>query len=84
MSCVMCGGSIPLLRIIAGGPSAGVLRLLTVVYRASQAARLGEFPWMVALRLVSSSGKTHRSKYLCGGSLIAPDIVLTAAHCIFE
>ncbi|XP_043229688.1 uncharacterized protein LOC122385456 [Amphibalanus amphitrite] len=51
---------------------------------SGEAARLGEFPWMVALRLVSSSGKTHKNKYLCGGSLIAPNVVLTAAHCVYK
>lgn len=33
----------------------------------------GEWPWQVALR--------HDGLLLCGGTLVAPDIVLTAAHC---
>ena len=35
----------------------------------------GEFPYMVSLR---SSSDGH----VCGGSAIAPDLVLTAYHCI--
>ncbi|CAN8013913.1 unnamed protein product, partial [Ixodes persulcatus] len=35
----------------------------------------GEFPWMVALQHTSGS-------HFCGGSIIKPDIVVTAAHCV--
>jgi trypsin len=34
----------------------------------------GAYPWMVSL----GSGGRH----ICGGSLISPDVVMTAAHCI--
>ncbi|XP_067652786.1 trypsin-1-like [Haliotis asinina] len=38
----------------------------------------GEFPWTVRLL------KEGRSKYLCGGSIISKNSVLTAAHCVSD
>ncbi|CAH1717475.1 unnamed protein product [Chironomus riparius] len=43
-------------------------------------AEYGEFPWMVALLQIESG----QIMYLCGGSLIAQNVVLTAAHCLNE
>ncbi|MGH8793291.1 MAG: S1 family peptidase, partial [Stackebrandtia sp.] len=37
----------------------------------------GQYPWVVALALAGNTDVNF-----CGGSLIAPDVVLTAAHCI--
>ncbi|XP_077303204.1 prostasin-like isoform X3 [Lithobates pipiens] len=37
----------------------------------------GEWPWQVAVTDTESGGE-----YLCGGSLISPEWVMTAAHCI--
>jgi secreted trypsin-like serine protease len=40
------------------------------------AATRGQFPWQVAIHIDSA--------YLCGGSLILNDWVLTAAHCTYQ
>jgi hypothetical protein len=40
--------------------------------------QIANHPWQVAL----VRGQSPRRDHFCGGSLIAPDIVVTAAHCI--
>lgn len=40
-------------------------------------ASIHSFPWMVSLRFATSP-----NSHLCNGTLIEPDIVLTAGHCV--
>ncbi|KAJ8932935.1 hypothetical protein NQ314_014313 [Rhamnusium bicolor] len=47
----------------------------------SENAQFGEMPWSVVIFFKEIS-TTERNKYRCGGSLIHPQIVVTAAHCV--
>lgn len=49
-------------------------------------AKTGAWPWMAALLddRLSRPGAPEASRLICGGTLIAPTVVLTAAHCVTD
>ncbi|RZB77536.1 venom protease-like [Asbolus verrucosus] len=46
-------------------------------------AKLGEFPWIVALGYKNSKNP-DQPKWLCGGTLITEKHILTAGHCVYN
>lgn len=47
-----------------------------------QTTTIEQWPWQVAL--ASPGAKSGFDRYFCGGSLVAPNVVITAAHCVYN
>lgn len=68
---------VPLLALLPPALSLGSGAHTSVV--GGTTAEAGEYPWQV--QVIPKKGQ---SEYLCGGTLIADQVVLTAAHCAIK
>ena len=67
------------------GPSAQRHRVDTRIVGGSPVS-IAEYPWQVAIEF-SPAVRPGQDAYLrqfCGGTLVAPDVVISAAHCFFD
>jgi len=63
-------------------PVCGVqLKQPTALVANGEASHQGEFPWLAALYYLNESQQWEQK---CGGTLISPHIILTAAHCLVQ
>ncbi len=67
--------------VAALSPGAGAVTGRSVKILGGSVAAPGQFPWMVAL--VDPRATNAADGNFCGGSLIAPRVVLTAGHCVY-
>ncbi|KAL4451381.1 hypothetical protein ABPG77_009453 [Micractinium sp. CCAP 211/92] len=67
----------------APGPADGSVDVSADIFNG-QPAPTNAFPWMVNMKVWTQSQTTGEIalSHMCGGSLIGPDAVLTAAHCL--
>jgi len=60
-------------------PECGMTTFVNLRITFGDVAKEGEFPWLAALFYVNKWGDSIN---LCGGALISPLHVVTAAHCL--
>ena len=68
-----------------GTPDPAELRSAQPRIVGGQPVDISQVPWQTALVVspLTNDGNAHERQF-CGGSLVAPNVVITAAHCIFN
>ncbi|MFJ5927297.1 S1 family peptidase [Kitasatospora sp. NPDC092948] len=69
---------VPLIALGAAAPAGAERRIV-----GGTSASTGDHPWMVALSSRPQFGSS-RSGQFCGGALVTPTKVVTAAHCFYD
>ncbi|MSO41994.1 MAG: serine protease [Solirubrobacterales bacterium] len=69
------------LLLAATAPAAARAGASASVVGGTQVAE-GQLPWVAALTLPALLGASDFARQFCGASLVAPKVVVTAAHCV--
>ena len=69
-------GVLPLLAAAASSSTSTSTKIISPKIVNGEEVEAGTYPWFVSLRV--------GEQYVCGGFLVSPQFVLTAAHCLGE
>ncbi|XP_046750344.1 uncharacterized protein LOC124413666 [Diprion similis] len=66
-------------------PACGVLPAHNGSFRSNGvASSVGGLPWHASLYKEDKTSTTAEKQYQCGATIIRPDLVMTAAHCVYD
>lgn len=64
------------LELVAGVPLQCLKEGIVILFQNGKSAEENRFPYVVSLKTFFTQ------RHLCGGVLVAPNVVITAAHCV--